>query len=147
MPTLDRKIYAPAKLLEKGAYVLADLVKDDPDLILMASGSEVHLILEAGKKIAAEGFGVRIVSFPSWELFKKTSKEYQDAVLQPGVKKRIAVELGIAQGWEKWVGDHGEVISIESFGASSPYKKILQEYGFTADNIYVEAMKMLKKGK
>ncbi len=147
MPTLDRKIYAPAKLLEKGAYVLADLGKDDPDLILMASGSEVHLILEAGKKIAAEGFGVRIVSFPSWELFKKTSKEYQDAVLQPGVKKRLAVEMGVAQGWEKWVGDHGETLSIETYGASSPYKKILQEFGFTADNIYVTAMQMLKKGK
>jgi len=147
MPTLDRKIYAPAKLLEKGAYVLADLGKDDPDLILMASGSEVHMILEAGKKIAADGFGVRVVSFPSWELFNKTSKEYQDAVLHPGVKKRIAVELGVAQGWEKWVGDHGEIISIESYGASSPYRKILQEFGFTPDNIYVKAMQMLKKGK
>lgn len=147
MPTLDRKIYAPAKLLEKGAYVLADMGKDDPDLILMASGSEVHLILEAGKKVAAEGFGVRIVSFPSWELFKKTSKEYQDAVLQPGVKKRIAVEMGISQGWEKWVGDHGEILSIETYGASSPYKRILEEFGFTADNIYMKAMQMLKKGK
>jgi transketolase len=147
MPTLDRKKYAPAKLLEKGAYVLADLGKDDPDLILMASGSEVHLILEAGNRIATDGFGVRVVSFPSWELFKKTSKEYQDAVLHPGVKKRIAVEMGIAQGWERWVGDHGEIISIETYGASAPYKKILQEFGFTVDNIYVKAMQMLKKGK
>jgi transketolase len=147
MPTLDRKIYAPAKLLEKGAYVLADLGKDDPDLILIASGSEVYLILEAGKKIAAEGYGVRVVSFPSWELFKKTGKEYQDAVLHPGVKKRIAVEMGIAQGWERWVGDQGEIISIETYGASAPYKKILAEFGFTVENIYTKAMYMLKKGK
>jgi transketolase len=147
MPTLDRKIYAPAKLLEKGAYVLADLGKDDPDLILIASGSEVYLILEAGKKIAAEGYGVRVVSFPSWELFKKTGKEYQDAVLHPGVKKRIAVEMGISQGWERWVGDQGEIISIETYGASAPYKKILAEFGFTVENIYTKAMYMLKKGK
>jgi transketolase len=143
LPTIDRSIYTSAKMLEKGAYVLADLGKRKIDLILMASGSEVDLILEAGMVLATRGYGVRVVSFPSWELFKKARLEYQNSVLLPEVKKRIAVELGVSQGWEKWVGCEGEILSVERFGDSAPYKKILEEYGFTIQNVCDLAIKLI----
>jgi len=147
VPTLERNLKSQANKLDKGAYVLADLGKKPIDLILMASGSEVYLIFEAAKKIAANGFCVRVVSFPSWELFKKSGKTYQESVLPKNVKKRVAVELGVSQGWEKWVGDEGDIIAIDHFGASAPYQKILEEFGFTVENIVKRSMKLLKVEK
>jgi transketolase len=143
VPTLDRSIYAPARGLEKGAYVLADLGDGPPEVILMASGSEVSLIVDAGSNLAAEGIAVRLVSFPSWELFRSQDQAYQDSVLIPQVKKRLAVEAGVAQGWRDWVGDQGNVISLGHFGASAPYKTIYQQFGLTAENVYDRARAML----
>jgi len=143
MSTLDRQIFAPAEGLQRGAYVLADLGEGAPELILMASGSEVGLILQAGLSLSSEGVNVRLVSFPSWELFRAQEKVYQEAVLIPGVQARLAVEAGVAQGWECWVGGHGAILSIEKFGASAPYKVVYQHYGFTVEHIIEMARELL----
>src|SRR5664280_1798893 len=110
VPTLDRNLYAPADGLEKGAYVLADLGEADPDLILMASGSEVNLIVEAGLRLAAEAVSVRLVSFPSWELFSIQDLIYREQGLPTMTNARLAVEAGVSMGWERWVGEKGDVI-------------------------------------
>jgi transketolase len=135
MPTLDRNVYGPAEGLQRGAYVLADLGNVKPELILMASGSEVGLIVEAGARLAQTGISVRLVSFPCWELFKAQGRFYQDSVLPPKVLKRLSVEAGISQGWERWVGEKGTSISIDKFGASAPYKTVYEEYGLTSEAI------------
>jgi transketolase len=145
MPTLDRKVYRPAEGLQRGAYVLADLGKGKPELILMASGSELGLIVEAGAKLAQAGINVRLVSFPCWELFKVQGQAYQDSVLLPEVQKRLSVEAGVSQGWERWVGAQGASISIERFGASAPYKTIYENYGLTAEAIIARSYFLLKK--
>jgi len=144
-PTIDREIYEDADELSKGAYVLADFGDQDPELILMASGSEVSLILKAGAKLAAEGINLRVVSFPSWELFAKQEKAYQANVLPPNIKTRLAVEAGSPFGWERWVGDEGKVIGINKFGASAPGGRVMQEYGFYVSNVIDEALVLLKK--
>ncbi|HEY9089762.1 MAG TPA: transketolase [Anaerolineaceae bacterium] len=143
VPTIDRSIYAPASGLEKGAYVLADLGAIRPQIVLMASGSEVALILEAGSRLAAEGVGVRVVSFPSWELFEEQDMAYQNSVLLPAVTARIAVEAGVSQGWWRWVGQYGRVIGVNKFGASAPAKIVFQKYGFTVENILAQANQMI----
>ncbi|MFZ6020551.1 MAG: transketolase [Chloroflexota bacterium] len=143
VPVLDRSTFAPASGLQRGAYVLADLGGAKPQIILMASGSEVALIVDAGYTLAAEGYNVRLVSFPSWELFEQQDQSYRDEVLPPSIKRRLAVEAGVAQGWHRYVGDQGRIISIERFGASAPYKKIYEEFGLTAANILKEARNLL----
>ncbi len=145
VPTYDRNICAKSRQLEKGAYVLADLGKGEPEMILMASGSEVSLVMAAGQRLADEGVSVRVVSFPSWELFNATTVEYRDSVLPAATKKRLAVEMGVSQGWEKWVGDEGLIISLDTFGASAPYKQLMEQFGFTLENIYSIAKKLLNK--
>lgn len=145
IPTLDRKVYSPAEGLQRGAYVLADLGNGKPELILMASGTEVSLIVEAGAKLAQAGIHVRLVSLPCWELFKAQGQAYRDSVLLPEVHKRVAIEAGVSQGWECWVGEQGSTISIEKFGASSPYKTIYEKYGLTADAIVARAYYLLRK--
>ena len=143
MPTLDRDVYASADEVEKGAYVLADLGEGTPELILMASGSELSLIVEAGKQLAASGTNVRIVSFPSWELFEAQDAAYKASVLPANVMKRVAVEAGVSQGWHRYVGLNGVVIGVDKFGASAPFKKIFEEYGLTAENVVVQAKQMV----
>ncbi len=145
LPILDRSIYAPASGLEKGAYVLADMGDQDPELILMASGSEVCLITEAGARLASEGINVRLVSFPCWELFEAQEVEYRNQVIPPSVHTRLAVEAAVCQGWERWVGDRGDIISIERFGASAPYKILYERYGLTVDNIIVHSHALMEK--
>jgi transketolase len=147
IPVLDRTIYAPADGLQKGAYVLADLGDTKPDLILMASGSEVCLITEAGRRLASEGLNVRLVSFPSWELFMAQDEEYRRQVLPSAIKMRLSIEAGVSQGWEKWVGDSGACLSVERFGASAPYKVIFEHYGFTVDNVVQHAHQLIIKDK
>ncbi len=141
---LDRNKYAPAAGLKNGAYVLADIGKE-PEIILMASGSEVPLIVEVAEKLFTEGVSVRLVSFPSWELFEKQSQEYRDSVLPPNIKKRLAVEAGVSHGWEKWIGDEGIMHSVEEFGSSAPVKVVFEKYGFTVDNIHTMAKKLIGK--
>lgn len=143
MPTLDRKVYGPAEGLQRGAYVLADLGNVKPELILMASGSEVGLIVEAGARLAKTGISVRLVSLPCWELFEAQGRFYQDSVLPPKLFKRLSVEAGISQGWERWVGEKGTSISIDKFGASAPYKTIYENYGLTSEAIIARAHYLL----
>jgi len=145
LPTLDRAIYSDAALLEKGAYVLADMGDDAPELILMASGSEVSLIVDAGARLAAEGINVRLVSVPSWELFKKQPVEYRQTVLPSSVHARLAVEAGIGMGWEQFTGDGGAIISLEHYGASAPAGKLFKEFGFTVENVFNTARKLVAK--
>jgi transketolase len=143
VPTLDRSMFSPASELRRGAYVLADFGEDEPEIILMASGSEVSLVVEAAGSLAAEGVNVRVVSFPSWELFEAQDQAYRDQVLPPRVKRRLAVEAGVSQGWEKWVGEHGGVLAQESYGASSPGKVNFEKFGFTVANVIEKAQKIL----
>ena len=145
VPTLDRRHYASAEGLRRGAYVLADLGEGRPQVILMASGSEVELILAAGESLAAEGMSVRLVSFPSWELFESQDGSYREAVLPPDVRARVAVEAGVSQGWERWVGDAGAVVSLEGFGASAPYKEIYRNLGLTPERIAAVARQVLER--
>ncbi|MHA1862657.1 MAG: transketolase [Candidatus Thorarchaeota archaeon] len=142
VPVLDRNKFNPAAGTANGAYVLADLGKS-PEIILIASGSEVGLIVKAAEKLHAEGISVRIVSFPSWELFEAQSQEYQDSVLPPDVKARLAVEMGVSQGWKRWVGDAGSCVCVNKFGASAPGKVLFEKYGFTVENVVEQARKLI----
>lgn len=142
--TLDRTKFAPAQELLKGAYVLADLGKGDPQLILMASGSEVGLIMQAAETLVEAGIAVRLVSFPSWELFKEQSESYRLSVLPTALKARIAVEAGATLGWKRWVGDGGIVIGLDRFGESAPYQEIYADLGLTPERIVREAKALLK---
>ena len=144
VPTLDRNQFAPAENLERGAYVLADLGNGEPELVLMASGSEVGLIMEAGRQLAAESLNVRLVSFPSWELFAAQSQEYRESILLKTVKARLVVEAGISLGWERWVGEQGVVIGIDHFGASAPAETIYREFGLTVESIIVRAKSLVR---
>jgi transketolase len=143
VPTVDRSIFAPAAGLLKGAYVLKDPGSGKPQLILMASGSEVQLIVEAGLELEKQGILVRLVSFPSWELFNEQTPDYRAQVLPADIPLRIAVEAGIAQGWERWTGDRGRILSIEKYGASAPYKIIYEKYGLTSAAILALAQDLL----
>jgi transketolase len=146
-PTLDRGIFTPASELARGAYVLADIGDGKPELILMASGTELGLAVKAGLRLAAEGVCVRLVSFPSWELFEVQEEEYHNAVLPPEVTARLAVEAGVRQGWERWVGDRGAILSQERFGASAPYQRVYAEFGFTVENIIEKALGLVRGGE
>lgn len=143
VPTLDRSVYEAAEGLHKGAYVLAEFGKGEPELVLMASGSEVPLIIEAGKKLAEEGINLRVVSFPSWELFAEQEQAYRDTVLPPAVTARLAVEAGVSQGWEKWVGAGGKIIGMDTYGASAPAEILFEKYGFTVENVMLQAKSLL----
>lgn len=144
LPVPDRSRPGFTGNLSMGAYILADS-EGKPDIILIATGSEVHITLEAGKKLAAEGVSVRVVSMPSWELFENASPEYREKVLLPDVTARIAVEAGISMGWERYVGSRGAVIGMKGFGASAPGETLMEKFGFTPDHIVQTAMKLLKR--
>ena len=141
---LNRSKYAPAAGLRRGAYILADLGAN-PEIILMATGSEVELIVEAGEKLHADGISVRLVSFPSWELFENQTQEYRDSVFPDGIKARLAVEAGVSQGWRKWVGDFGDIHSVEEFGKSAPSEVVFEAFGFTAETVLEKAQRLLEK--
>jgi transketolase len=140
---LDRTVYAPAENLQKGAYVLADLGEGKPQVILMATGSEVPLIIEAGQRLAESGTAVRLVSFPSWELFADQDQSYRDSVLLPEVDLRVAVEAGISQGWHQWTGSRGRIIAIDRYGASAPEKLIYESLGLTSSRVEAVARELL----
>ena len=142
LPTLDRSVFASADGVRKGAYVLNPKVAS-PDAVLIATGSEVALIVEAEKALAAKGVKTRLVSMPSWELFLEQTAAYRDEVLPPAVKARLAVESGISQGWHRWVGDRGAVVAIDRFGASAPGPRVMKELGLTAENVVAKALGVL----
>jgi transketolase len=143
VPTLDRTELAPASGLERGAYTLWE--SGSPDLIIIATGAEVGLALEAGRKIAGDGTAVRVVSMPCWELFEEQPAEYRDEVLPPEVKARLSVEPGVALGWRQWVGDNGDSVSIEHFGASAPGTTVLERFGYNLDNVVMRATALLER--
>jgi transketolase len=147
LPTLDRSEFAPAENSLQGAYVLKDLGKGDPEVILMASGSEVDLIVKAGKELAREGIANRLVSFPSWELFANQPSEYQQEVLPNDISARVAVEAGVSQGWKRWVGDGGRIIGLDRFGESAPYKDVYEHLGFTVEEVVKSAKDALKASR
>ncbi|MCR2831709.1 transketolase [Acidithiobacillus ferrooxidans] len=143
LPTLDRRRYAEADGLRRGAYVLRDAPTGRPDLILIASGSEVALVVAAQQKLLTDKIQVRIVSMPSWELFDAQSLEYRNAVLPSAVGARLAVEAGVSQGWHRYVGSRGDVLAVDRFGASAPGELVMREYGFTVDKVCTRAKALL----
>jgi transketolase len=147
LPIYDRTKYAPADGLRRGGYVMADLGKGTPSLILMASGSEVETIVAAAEKLVELGTAVRVVSFPSWELYEAQPESYRKQVLPADIPARIAVEAGVTQGWERYVGDKGVVLGINRFGASAPYKEVYKLVGLTVDNVVAAAQKALAAAK
>jgi transketolase len=140
VPTLEQT-GRPA--VERGAYVLAAFGKKKPDLILMATGSEVHLIVEAARQLADGGHSVRVVSMPSWDLFEKQDPAYRESVLPPRVKRRLSVEAGVGLGWDRYVGSQGAMISLEHYGASAPGKVNFEKMGFTVENVVAKARELL----
>ena len=145
LPTLDRRIYAPAAGVARGAYVLADPPGGNPEVIVIASGSELSLAVEAHGKLLAEGVRARVVSMPSWEIFDHQTQEYRDSVLPPTVKARVAVEQASTFGWERYVGSSGHVIGMTTFGASAPLKALQEKFGFEPDRIAAAAKELLGK--
>ncbi|MEL7645859.1 MAG: transketolase [Anaerolineaceae bacterium] len=145
LPVFDREKYKPASGAQKGAYVLGDLGEGKPRLILIASGSEVELIVRAGEQLAAEGVPVRLVSFPSWELFKAQDQAYRDSVLLPEVKARLMVEAGTSIGFDKWVGPEGDYIAMDHFGASAPNAVLFEKFGFNLGNVLEKSRALLAK--
>jgi len=144
LPLLDSVKSTSEDDISKGAYVLTDS-DNEPDVIIIASGSEVHIAIEAWKTLSDKGIPARVVNMSSWELFEKTSQEYKDRVLLPEVTARIAVEAGISIGWERYVGTKGAIIGMTSFGASAPGGTVMEKFGFTAENIVQTALKLLGK--
>jgi transketolase len=140
LPTLDRSRYAPADGLHRGAYILKDA--ENPEVILIGTGSEVALIVKAEEILASQGVRARLVSMPSWELFEAQISDYRARVLPAGVKK-LAVEAAASLGWHKWVGSDGDIIAHDRFGASAPYERVFKEFGFTAENVANRALALL----
>jgi len=145
VPTLDRSRYAAADGLRRGAYVLSDPPDGEPELILIATGSEVGLIVAAAERLQAQDVAVRCVSMPSWELFDALPQAEREAVLPPSVRARLAVEAGVAQGWHRYVGDAGDVLSVERFGSSAPSNVLLREYGFSVEDVYRRALALTRR--
>ncbi|MGO9350224.1 MAG: transketolase [Mycobacterium sp.] len=147
LPTLDRSKMAAASGVARGAYVLVDAADGRPDVILLATGSEVQLALAARDELAAEGLAARVVSMPCWELFDRQPKEYRDSVIPPGVSARVAIEQAATLGWDRHVGDGGAVVGMHTFGASAPLKQLLTKFGFTPEKVAQVARECVAAGK
>jgi transketolase len=145
LPTIDRGKYASAAGVAKGAYVLADAPDGKPELILMATGSEVSLCVAAYETLSAEGRKVRVVSMPSWEIFEHQSQEYRESVLPQAVTARISVEQAATFGWSQYVGHGGKSLGMKTFGASAPLKELQKRFGFTPDAVVAAARELLPK--
>jgi transketolase len=143
---LDRSKYAPASGVARGAYVLADAPGGKPELILIASGSEISLVAQAHEALITEGIRSRVVSMPSWDIFDDQTKEYRDSVLPPDVAARVAVEQASTFGWERYVGTSGRIIGMKTFGASAPLKELQKKFGFEPEQVAAAARELLGKG-
>jgi len=143
LPTIDRAVFPAAENVAKGAYALWQSGEGTPDLLMLATGSEVDITLAAAQKLGEEGKNVRVVSMPSWELFEKQDAAYQESVLPDACSKRMAVEAGTSFGWERYVGRNGVLVSKDDFGASAPFGVLLKEFGFTPENVYEKASALL----
>jgi transketolase len=146
LPTLDRTRYAPAAGVARGAYVLADVPGANPEVILIASGSEVTVAVDAHERLLAEGIRSRVVSMPSWDIFEHQPKEYRDSVLPPGVTARVAIEQASTFGWERYVGAAGRIIGMTTFGASAPLKELQRKFGFEPGRLVSVAKELLGRG-
>lgn len=147
LPIIDRNIYAEASNLRKGAYVLCDPEDGEPEVIIIATGSEVSLAMEGKALLDNKGIKSRVVSMPSWELFEEQPETYKNTVLPPHIKARVAIETGISQGWHKYAGDSGRIIAQDRFGASAPYKVLVEKFGFTPGRVVDEALKAIADAK
>jgi transketolase len=145
LPTLDRRKYAPASGVTRGAYVLGDPPGGDPEVILIASGSELSLVVQAHERLLAEGVRSRVVSMPSWDIFEQQPRKYRETVLPPRAKARVAVEQGSTLGWERYVGESGRVIGMKTFGASAPLKELQSKFGFEPEGVMAAAMEQLRQ--
>ncbi len=146
LPTLDRAKYSSASGLARGAYTLADAVPGTPpELILIGTGSEVSLCVDAYQQLVAAGIRARVVSMPCWELFDEQDAAYRDSVLPPTVTARLAVETGVEQGWEKYLGPGGRFVGMTGYGASAPINALMKYFGFTPENIVAQAKSLLHK--
>jgi len=145
LPTLNREKYAPASGLSKGAYVLVEAENGNPDVILIATGSEVHLCLDTLEQLKSDGISARVVSMPSWELFEQQDQEYRDSVLPPSITARVAVEQASTLGWERYAGINGRIIGMNTFGTSAPLKDIQKKFGFTPDRIVAAVKEVIKE--
>jgi transketolase len=143
LPVLDRTVLAPASGLAQGAYILVEAGPSPPDVILIATGSEVPLALDAHRRLAAEGMRSRVVSMPCWELFEAQPQAYRDTVLPPSVRARVSIEAGSPFGWERYVGLEGAIIGVRNFGASAPGPVVMREYGFTPEHVVETAKAVL----
>jgi transketolase len=147
LPVLDRQTLAPASGVARGAYVLAEAGGTAPDVILIATGSEVSVALEAHQRLVREGIRSRVVSMPSWELFEAQPKAYRDTVLPPAVRARVGIEAATPFGWERYVGSEGAIIGVNRFGASAPGPVVMREFGFTPEHVVETAKALLEKGR
>jgi transketolase len=143
LPTLDRTKYASAEGVARGAYVLADAPGGLPEIILIGSGSELALVVDAHEVLASQGIRARVVSMPSWDIFEQQPQAYRDGVLLPAVTARIAVEQGSVLGWERYVGARGRVIGMKTFGASAPLKELQRKFGFEPERVVETAKELL----
>lgn len=147
LPTIDRTRYASAAGVARGAYVVADAENGDPDVLLLATGSEVSLCLQVSDELKSEGISARIVSMPSWDLFEKQPREYRESVLPPAITARVAVEQASTFGWDRYVGSAGHIIGMETFGASAPLKELQKKYGFTPESVLDAARKQVEAAR
>ncbi len=147
LPTLDRTVFAPASGVAKGAYVLADARPGKPEVILIGSGSEVQLCIQAYEKLKAEGVAARVVSMPSWDLFEQQDQAYRDSVLPPDVHARVTVEAASVLGWDRYAGSFGEIIGIHTFGSSAPIKDLMTKFGLTPEKVLAAAKTSMAKAK
>jgi transketolase len=147
VPTLDRNKYASAAGVAKGAYILADAPGGKPQVILMATGSEVPLTVDAYEKLKSDSIQARVVSMPSWELFEKQDQAYKDSVLPPAITARVSVEMASTFGWERYVGPKGQMVGMHTFGASAPWKDLQKHFGFTTDAVVAAARKAISISK
>jgi transketolase len=145
LPTLDRTKYAPASGVARGAYVLADASDARPDVLLLATGSEVSLCIAAYEQLTAEGIKARVVSMPSWELFENETREYRDQVLLPDITARVAVEEAATFGWERYAGREGTIIGLSTFGLSAPTTVVAQHFGFTPAHVIAAAREQISR--
>jgi transketolase len=147
LPVIDRKKFASADGVRNGGYVLADAQQGHPQLILIATGSEVAITLEAWEKLSAEGIATRVVSLPCWQLFEQQSSEYRESVLPANVKNRLAIEAASPLGWDRYIGENGDMIGMTTFGASAPVDDVMKHFGFTTDNVITRAKDLMKRNQ
>jgi len=145
IPTFDRTRYGPASGVRRGAYILADATSEKPKVILIGTGSEVALCIDAYEQLRQEGVPARVISMPSWELFEQQDQSYRDFILPPEIRARVSVEMGSVIGWDRYVGEMGAKVGMHTFGRSAPLKDLLMKYGFTPDRVLAAAKEQIAR--